>query len=84
MNICLYYQAHVDKQRCWLFVAIIRSFEHLSFDRTLDKETSLFEIFVPHAERATFESIMSELCALDVVIDWQQLPNRLEQPGAVV
>lgn len=82
MNTCLYYQAHVDKQRCWFFVAVLRSFEHMSFDRTLDKETSLFEIFVPHAAQEMFESIMNELYAQDIVIDWQSLPNRLAVPGS--
>jgi hypothetical protein len=84
MNTCLYYQAHVDKQRCWFFVAVLRSFEHMSFDRTLDKQTSLFEIFVPHSMQKIFEGIMCDLYALDIVIDWKQLPNRLSQPGAVL
>ncbi len=84
MNTCLYYQAHVDKQRCWFFVAVLRSFEHMSFDRTLDKETSLFEIFVPHAAQEMFESIMQELYAQDIVIDWQPLPNRLAVPGSLL
>jgi len=53
----------------------------MSFDRTLDKETSLFEIFVPHAAQEMFEGIMRELYAQDIVIDWQILPNRLAQPG---
>lgn len=82
MNTCLYYQAHIDKQRCWFFVAVLRSFEHMAFDRTLDKATSLFEIFVPHAAQAMFENIMRELSTQDIVIDWQNLPNRLSDPSA--
>jgi len=82
MNSCLYYHAHVDKQRTWFFVAVLRSFEHMAFDRTLDKESSLFEIFVPHATDMMFREVMHELCLLGIVVDWQSLPNRLAVSGA--
>jgi len=84
MNSCLYYQAHINKKDCWFFVAIFRSFEHLAFDRTLDKNSSLFEIFVSPSQQALFESIMTDFKNAGVVLDFQKLPNRLLSPGAVV
>ena len=80
----LYYQAKVDPAKCWYFVAILRSFEHLAFDRTYDKQESIFEFFLPPGNEKTFlelmdyfqhEGIVSQLCAL---------PHRLQQPGQKV
>jgi len=77
INRCLYYQAHIDKPRCWFVVAVLRSFEHLVFDRTLDKETSLFEFFVPPALQPTFEELMRYFQSEGIVLDFKELPNRL-------
>lgn len=45
---CSYYQAHIKRPYCWFLVAVLRSFEHVAFDRTIDKNNSIFEFFVPH------------------------------------
>jgi len=84
MNACLYYQAHINKKDCWFFVAVFRSFEHLAFDRTLDKTSSLFEIFVAPGQQELFESIMKAFQKRGVVLDFQQLPNRLLVEGSKV
>ncbi|MCK5632388.1 hypothetical protein KAH94_01445 [bacterium] len=81
MDICLYYQAHLEKKDCWFFVAILRSFEHLAFDRTLDKKTSLFEIFVIPSEKLFFEKLMKRFQEIGIVLDFQELPNRLLDPN---
>jgi len=84
MDSCLYYQAHINKKDCWFFVAIFRSFEHLAFDRTLDKTSSLFEIFVSPSQQKLFEAIMAGFKKEGVVLDFKKLPNRLLEPGAMV
>ena len=76
-NKCLYYQAHIDKPQCWFVVAILRSFEHLAFDRTIDKKTSLFEFFIPPAGQKTFEELMTYFQAEGIVLDFKELSNRL-------
>ena len=47
MAYCRYYQAYVKRNLCWFFVAALHSFEHMALDRTVDKEKSLFEFYVP-------------------------------------
>lgn len=84
MDSCLYYQAHLEKKDCWFFVAVLRSFEHLSFDRTLDKKTSLFEIFVTPSQQQLFEEIMAAFEKYGVVLDFKKLPNRLLVEGSEV
>jgi len=77
MRTCLYYQAHIRRKDCWFFAAIFRSFEHLGFDRTLDKQTSLFEFFIPPLMQKTFEAFMDDMIARGVVLDIEKKPNRL-------
>jgi hypothetical protein len=84
MTYCLYYQAKIVERECWFLVAIMRSFEHLAFDRTVDKETSTFEFFVPCQVEPTFLELMSYLKKHDVVLELHALPNRLRDPEAVI
>ena len=51
MNYSSYYQAYIEKASCWYVVAILKSYEHLAFDRTLDTQTNLFEFYVPKREK---------------------------------
>lgn len=83
MSYCLYYQAHIEEKECWFLVAIFRSFEHLAFDRTIDKEASVFEFFVPVGNEETFIQIMEFLSKKGVVKDFKKLPNRLTDPSAI-
>lgn len=76
-NLCLYYQAVVKREECWKLTALLRSFEHVCFDRTLDKEKSIFEFFVPDNMERYFLSIMEEFKRIGLVSNLQQLPNRL-------
>ncbi len=54
----IYYRAIVEKKRCWFFTAIVRSFEHLMFDRTCDVPTNTFEFFVPESSEKIFLELM--------------------------
>ncbi len=76
--ICLYYQAHVTREKVWFFVGVLRSFEHLVFDRTFDKEHSIFEFFVPKDLNQYFLDLMQYFQDEGIVHNLQELPNRLK------
>jgi hypothetical protein len=76
MSYCVYYQAHVRTYDCWFFVAALRSFEHMCFDRTLNVQENLFEFFVPPAMEPTFLQVMTHFQQEGMVSNLQKLPNR--------
>jgi hypothetical protein len=82
MDLCCYYQARVTTKDSWFLVAVLRSFEHLAFDRTLDKQTSTFEFFVPSGNERTFTELLEYFKSQGVILDYQKLPNRLEDATA--
>lgn len=84
MMYCKYYQAQVLEKECWFLVAILRSFEHLAFDRTLDKATSTFEFLVPEENNLIFLKLMDYFIEHKIVSNLQELPNRLTDPNAIV
>ena len=79
MQYCLYYQAQVNRSRTWFVASIIRSFEHVCFDRTLDPERDLFEFFVPPLMEPYFLAIMKSLQERGCVSNVVALPNRMAQ-----
>lgn len=78
MLYCLYYQANIKSSECYFFVAILRSLEHVAFDRTLDKKTSLFEFFVPEATYKEFLAFIKDFQNMGIVSNFKELPNRLK------
>lgn len=84
MNMCNYYQAHVQPAQCWYFVAILRSFEHVCFDRTVDVGNSIFEFFVPEHMDQEFKEIMSVFEREGIVTSLSQQSNRLLLPDSNV
>lgn len=80
MLYCSYYTAHIKKEACGTLVSILRSFEHLVFDRTLDKATSHFEFFVAPELDATFLELMDYFQREGIVLDLEKKPNRLMDP----
>ncbi len=78
---CSYYQAYVLRSECWFVVAVLKSFEHMSFDRTLDTETSLFEFYVPPTTERYFLELMEYFIDNGFVTDLRKLPNRLSDPS---
>ncbi|KKP29297.1 MAG: hypothetical protein UR12_C0010G0014 [candidate division TM6 bacterium GW2011_GWF2_30_66] len=81
-NYCLYYQAHVKKELCWFMVAVLRSCEHVAFDRTISKADSVFEFFVPELMQKYFEEIMACFLKDGVITYCKQLDNRLLVDGS--
>ena len=77
MECCLYYQAHVKKSEAWFVTALLRSCEHIAFDRTIDVEKSIFEFFVPAATEPYFIEIMDLFLKRGSIDSLQKLPNRL-------
>ncbi len=82
MGYSLYYQAHVVKKETWFFVAILRSFEHMSFDRTLIKETSTFELYVAAETEPYFIELMTYFLEAGVITYFEKKENRLRDPDA--
>lgn len=76
-NYSCYYQVNIEKSKGWFFVGILRSFENLAFDRTLDKQTALFEVFVPDDLELEFVALMQAMIDLKIVHNLQKMPNRL-------
>lgn len=77
MKTSVYYQAIVTKERCWQLTAILRSYEHMAFDRTLDIATSRFEFFVAPDLEDYFLRLMDYFIQQGLVHDLQKMPNRL-------
>lgn len=84
MSYCSYYQAHVVEKDCWFLVAVMRSFEHLAFDRTYDRATSTFEFFVPQECEEIFLEVMAYFKQEGIITTLEKLPNRLLDPEAVI
>lgn len=78
MQLCSYYQAIVSRPDTWFLTSVLRSFEHIVFDRTLDAEAGLFEFFVPMTTEKYFLEIMREFVEKGIVSELKKLPNRLE------
>ena len=77
LSYSLYYTAHVVKAEVWFFVAILRSYDHVSFDRTYDVANSIFEFFVPIGMEPYFLEIMQVLEKEGVVDRLEKMSNRL-------
>jgi hypothetical protein len=84
MSYCAYYQAHVPRATCWFFVAALRSYEHLAFDRTFDTASSTFEFFVPTDLESYFIELMNYFQAEGIISNLTKLPNRLKEAHALV
>ncbi len=79
MQYCSYYQADIERKQTWFFVAVLRSFEHLCFDRTLDKKTGTFEFFVPPKLEPYFLEVMEHMVKSGIASNFKKLENRLSQ-----
>ena len=77
MTCCHYYQAKIRQVDTWFFVAALRSFEHVAFDRTLDVERGIFEFFVPPAMNDCFLEIMHYFQKQGMVTEFNEMKNRL-------
>lgn len=78
---CAYYQAWVKPSECWFLTSILRSYEHLAFDRTIDVENSIFEFFVPEQLVPFFETVMDQFAQRGTIKDLKRIENRIKVEG---
>jgi hypothetical protein len=81
---CHYYQANVQKELCWFVTAILKSYEHVAFDRTINTAESKFEFFVAPATEQYFLELMSYFQAEGLISNLSKQTNRLSQPSEQV
>jgi Domain of unknown function (DUF4911) len=74
---CTYFQAQVPPKNCWFVIAILKSFEHMSFARTLDAQKGIVEFFVPPSMEEQFLEVTQYFVQHHMMIDLIKLPNRL-------
>ena len=84
MSYSSYYQAEVQNAQDWFLVAVLKSFDHVAFDRTLDPKTGTFEFFVAPDLEADFLGLMRHLEQQKVIANLRKMPNRLAASGAQV
>ena len=77
MSYSIYYQAQVQKELCWMVTATIRFCDHVAFDRTIDKEGSIFEFYVAPDLQDEFLLIAHKLLERKIFLTLVQMPNRL-------
>ena len=75
---CEYYQAKINRPLGWFLVATLKSFDHVAFDRTLDKEESVYEFFVPKAFEKDFLGLMNFLKQENILLSLEKKENRLK------
>ena len=79
MHYCTYYQAVVPERANHMkLVGILKYYDHLCFDRTLDASHGLFEFFVPPAQEQKFKDIMHRLVAYGIIKQFEKKENRLQ------
>lgn len=76
-NICVYYQARIQKKYVWFVIAGLKGFEYISFDRTIDVQKSILEFFVVPELESVFLDIMVYFQKKNIVLELQKLENRL-------
>lgn len=76
-DFCNYYQAYLSRPHVVQMIGILKSFEHICFDRTLNPQTSLFEFFVPRDQEYLFLKVMDYFQAQGIVTQLQKMDNRL-------
>lgn len=74
---CAYYIVKIEKEKAWFVTAAFKSFEHLAFDRTIDKSSSTFEFFVPIDTEAFFLEVASYFVSIGLIREFYKTENRL-------
>lgn len=74
---CLYYTAHVRKEKIWLIIAHLKSHDNIAFHRTMDGGNNIMEFFVPPAHEKIFTAFMDAYQRHGLLNSYHQAPNRL-------
>lgn len=76
---CKYYQAKVNIPYTWFVTGVLRSEEHLVFERTLaESDNGIIEFFVPEDSEEKFFQIMQYFIEHGYVIHFESKENRLK------
>ncbi|MGD1997876.1 MAG: hypothetical protein PVJ92_03105 [Candidatus Dependentiae bacterium] len=74
---CTYYYAQAVKEKMWLLMAHLKSFDSIAFHRTVDGTNDQMEFFVPPAHDKLFRHFL-ELYTKEGILEWyEQRENRL-------
>ena len=79
----VYYQARVQQELCWMVTSTMRFSDHVAFDRTVDKENSVFEFFVSPDLEHVFLDVAHKLMEQGVILDLKKMENRLKHEDFV-
>ncbi|MCF7799469.1 DUF4911 domain-containing protein [Candidatus Babeliales bacterium] len=74
---CQYYQAHTQRSKTWFVIGCFKAEDNIAFVRTLEKQSSLLEFFVPEGQEQHFLKLMNYLLKNEYLLDYQKMPNRL-------
>lgn len=80
---CHYFQATLLREKIWFVVGALKSQENLCFDRALEKQTNLFEFFVPTECVPEFLRCMRYFQEQGFVFNLEQKPNRVLVEGKI-
>ena len=80
---CQYFQANLLREKIWFVVGALKSQENLCFDRALDKQTNLFEFFVPIKCVPEFLRCMHYFQDLGYLFNLEQKTNRVQLEGKI-
>ncbi len=76
---CKYYQAKVNIPYTWFVTGVLRSEEHLVFERTLaGSSNQIIEFFVPQESAEKFLQIMQYFIEHGYVYNVEERENRLK------
>lgn len=79
---CKYYQAKVNIPYTWFVTGVLRSEEHLVFERTIaGSNNEVVEFFVPQESEEKFVQIMQYFIERGYVTDFSEKENRLKSLG---
>ncbi|MFA5074596.1 MAG: hypothetical protein WC436_00670 [Candidatus Babeliales bacterium] len=74
---CQYYQSHTQKNKTWFIIGCFKAENNIAFVRTLNKQNSILEFFVPEEQEIYFLKLMNYLLQNKYLLDYQKMPNRL-------
>ncbi len=74
---CIYYQAHVLKDRIWFITGCLRNEGNWVFDRALEGTSNILEFFVAPAYEKEFCSFMHFFQKNGDILSYSKLPHRL-------
>ena len=77
MKKSVYFQAKVERSKCFMVSSAFQFVEYSAFYRTVDVENSIFEFFVSPDMVDIFLDVIRALKEIEVVEWCKEMPNRL-------